>query len=135
MYYIKRYNDGILVKGEFHELLIKTGIKSYLNNLCMDGLSTFDGRRKAITKLIMQKNNVPIYVSNKIFVYPTKSLREYDMLFINYHEVLSYKKIAKNKTLFVFNNLEELVVEVSINKIIKQHQRIELVYQYLDNII
>lgn len=135
MYYIKRYNEGILVKGEFHELLIKTGIKSYLNNLCMESLSTFDGRRKAITKLIMHKNNVPIYVNNRIFVYPTKSLREYDMFFINYHEVLSYKEIERNKTLFVFSNLEELVVEVSINKIIKQHKRIELVYQYLDIII
>lgn len=135
MYYIKRSNDGIIVKGEFHELLIKSGIKSYLNNLCMDNLSTFDGRRKAISKLIKHKNNVPIYVNKDIFVYPTKSLREYDMLFINYHAVLSYKKIERNKTLFVFNNLEELVVEVSINKIMKQHQRIELVYQYFDNII
>jgi len=135
MYYIKRYNEGILVKCEFSELLIKTGIKSYLNNLCMDSLSTFEGRKKAITKLISHRNNVPIYINKNTFVYPTKSLREYDMLFINYHEVLSYKKLDKYNTLFVFKNLEELVVEVSVKKIVKLHERIELVYQHIDNII
>ena len=123
------------MKDEIKEYILNTGIKSYINNLCMDNLSTFDGRRKAVVKLLNQRNNIPIYVDSKRFLYPTKSLREYDMFYINYFAVLSFKKIDSMNTLFVFNNLDELVINVSINKVVKQHKRIELIIQYFRNII
>ena len=123
------------MKDEIKEYILNTGIKSYINNLCMDNLSTFDGRRKAVIKLLNQRNNIPIYIDSERFLYPTKSLREYDMFYINYFAVLSFKKIDSMNTLFVFNNLDELVVNVSINKVVKQHKRIELIIQYFRNII
>ncbi len=134
MYYIKRHNKGILLKDSYKEEIISIGIKSYLNRLCMQNLSTFDGRRKATVKLLHQSNNTPIFINNDIFVYPTKSLREFDMLYINYHEVLSFKSIDSDNTLLIFNNLEQLVVNVSIKKVIKQHRRVETIIQYIDNI-
>lgn len=134
MYYIKRNNVGIIVKDENQEYCINIGIKNHINNLCMENLSTFDGRRKAVIKLLNQRNNIPIYIDSKRFLYPTKSLREYDMLYINYYSVLSFKMIDAMNTLFIFNNLDELVVNVSVNKIVKQHKRIEMIIQNFRNI-
>ena len=134
MYYVKRQNTGILVKDEYKEKILNIGVKGYLNSLCMENLSTFDGRKKAIGKLLGQKSNIPIYINNNIFVYPTKSLREYDMYYINYYEVLSVKKIDDSNTLFVFKNLEEVSINVNIRKTLKQHTRIKKIIEYFDNI-
>ena len=131
MYYVKRHHNGIVVKNEINEYSLNSGIKKYLNKLCMNNLSTFDGRRKAIMSLLKQKDNVPIYIDNDIFVYPTKALREFDMVYINYCEVLSYKEIGYKSTLVIFKNLEHLVINVSAKKIEKQHKRIKKITDYL----
>ena len=133
MYYVKRHNNGIKVLDESKEHILNIGVKSYLNSLCMKNLSTFDGRKKALAKLLGQKSNIPIYINDEIIVYPTKSLREYDMYFINYHGVLSLRKLDNDNTLFVFKNLEELTINISFKRIIKQHKRVEFIIQYLNN--
>ncbi len=134
MYYIRRDDYGVFIKDEEKEYLVNTGIKQYINNLCMNNLSTFEGRKKAVSNLLKQKNNIPIYIDNEIFLYPTKSLREYDMLFINYYAILSTKRIDSKNTLIIFKNLEELIVNISIRKVMKQHKRIELIIHYFKNI-
>ena len=133
MYYIKRNDKGIFIKDEFQEYSLNIGIKSYINNLCIENLSTFDGRKRALIKHLNQKNNIPIYVDDKVFLYPTKSLREYDMLFINYFSVLSLRRIDLYTTLLTFNNLDELIVNVSYKRVKKQHQRIEVIIDKFGN--
>ena len=133
MYYLKRNDTGILIKDGSKEYQINTGLKKYINDLCMENLSTYDGRRLAIASLLKQIDNIPIYINKHIFIFPTKSLREYDMLFINYFSILSVKKYDENHTLIIFENLEELVVEASIKKIIKQQKRIEKITDYSVN--
>jgi len=131
MYYLKRHNNGIMIKDETSEYLVSSGIKKYLNNLCMNNLSTFDGRRKAIVKLLKQKDNIPIYIDSENFVYPTKSIRDFDMVYINYFEVLSYKTVGFKKTLIVFNNLEYLIIDIDIKRVDRQHKRIKKITEYL----
>ncbi len=134
MDYIKRHWDGVLVCSEGKDVILKMGIKKYLNDLCLANLATFDGRKKAISRLLKQKNNLPIYINDELFVYPTTSLRDYNTVFINYHQVLSYKQLTNKKTKFIFNNLNELVVDVDVNRVNKQHQRIASIIQYLEDI-
>ena len=133
MYYLKRHINGVMLKSEEKEEILQIGMKQYINNLCLDYLATFDGRRKAISRLLRQNNNIPIYINDEVFVYPTKSLREYDMVFINYHSVLSYKRIASKKTKIIFENFDELIINISIKKVIKQHERIKYIIQYIEN--
>ena len=135
MYYIRRNDNGVFIKDESREYSLRIGLKNYINNLCMENLSTFEGRKNATIKHLNQKNIIPIYVDDKVFLYPTKSLREYDMLYINYYSVLSFRKVDSVNTLFIFNNLDELIVNVGIKKIIKQHQRIETIIQKFGNIV
>lgn len=134
MYYIRRNNKGILIKDENKEYVVETSIKKYINMLCMKNLSTYDGRKIAVKNLFEQKNNIPIFVNRNIFLYPTKSLRDYDTVFINYFSILSFNESGLNKTLFIFNNLDEIIFDISIKKVIKQHKIIEKIYQYLENV-
>ena len=135
MHYLKRTNFGIHVSFSDEDVFIKNSLKNYINDLCLKNLSTYDGRRESVVSLLKEKCNIPIYINNSTFLYPTKSLREYDMLFLNYYEILSFRKVDSRKTLFIFNNLSEMIVNISINKVIKQHKRIEFITDYLDNLI
>jgi len=134
MYYLKRTDYGIRVTKEHEDVYVKNGLKGYINDLCLNNFSTYDGRKKAASRLLNEKSNIPIYIDNSTFLYPTKALREYDMLFLNYYAILSFRKIDSANTLFIFKNLEELVVQISINKVIRQHKRIEIINDYIDNL-
>ena len=131
MYYLTRNGNGILIKDSSKEYLINAGIKKYINKLCMDNLSTYDGRRLSIAKLLNQKDNIPIYIDKSTFLFPTKALREYDTVFINYFSIPSIKKIDHKNTLIVFDNLEEININISIKKVFKQYKRIEKINDYL----
>lgn len=131
--YIRRNKDGIEINNESGSKYINSSLKKYINHLCMKNLSTYDGRRLSISKILMENNNIPIYVNRDIFLYPIKSIRRYDTVFVNFNEVLSLKKLDNGYTSFIFTNLFEIKFKVSINKILKQHLRIEKINDYLNN--
>jgi competence protein ComK len=99
----------------------------------MRNLSTYDGRREALSILLGENNNIPIYVDKELFLYPVKSIRVYDTVFVNFNEVLSVKMVGIGYTKFIFTNLSEIKLEVSIHKVRKQHARIEKVLEYLSD--
>jgi len=134
MYYLKRTDYGIQVTKEDEKVYVRNGLKGFINDLCLDNFSTYEGRKKAASRLLNEKSNIPIYIDNSTFLYPTKALREYDMLFLNYFAILSFRKIDSANTLFIFKNLEELVVQISINKVMRQHRRIALITDYINNL-
>ena len=130
--YIRRNEDGIEVNGELGSISINSSLKKYINKLCMKNLSTYDGRRDSISKFLEKNNNIPIYIDEEIILYPTKSIRCYDTVFVNFKEVLSVKKVDNRHTNFTFTNLSEIKLEVSIKKIKKQHNRIRKIIDYLN---
>lgn len=131
MNYIKRNVEGIEINSVNGSIMFATSLKKYINNLCMKNLSTYNGRREAISVLLGEKNNVPIYVDKETFLYPIKSIRLFDTVFVNFNEVLSIKMVGIGYTKFIFTNLFEITLEVSIHKVKKQHLRIGKVMEYL----
>lgn len=133
MNYITRDIKGILINDELGDNIIETTLIKYINNLCIYNLSTYDGRKDSIGMFLGVKTNIPIYVDKDIFLYPTKSVRCYDTVFVNFNEVLSIKKVEKGYTKFIFTNLHEIILEVSFNIITKQHNRINKILEYFEN--
>ncbi len=133
MYYIKRHEEGIIINDKKGSKIMNTSIKKYINSLCMKNLSTYDGRREAISVLLGEKNNIPIYINKEIFLYPIKSIRVYDTVFVNFNEILSVKMVGIGYTKFIFTNLSEITLEVSIHKVRKQHTRIKKLLEYVSD--
>ena len=131
--YIKRHQEGIEVNTENGSKILNTSLKKYINKLCMKNLSTYDGRREALSMLLGENNNIPIYVDKEIILYPVKSIRVYNTVFVNFNEVLSVKMMGIGYTKFIFTNLSEIKLEVSIHKVRKQHARIQKILEYLND--
>jgi|LGOV01.1.fsa_nt_gb competence protein ComK len=124
MKYLKRESQGILIMEE-KEVYLKQGLKQYINKMCINNLSTYEGRREASKAILQRKSILPIYVNPQIFLYPTISVRNYQCTFINYYEVLSIIRMTEKRTKIVFNDLSDLNLDISHEKINNQHQRIE----------
>lgn len=87
--YIKRIYEGISVKYETYKEIYDTSIKKFLNELCIENLSTFDGRINAVRIKHNIKSLVPLYVSNECLLIPTSSIRNYECVWINYYMIQS----------------------------------------------
>ena len=133
MNYIRRDIKGILINDDLGNTIIESTLIKHINGLCIANLSTYLGRRDSISKFLGGKTNIPIYVDRNICLYPTKSVRCYDTVFVNFNEVLSVKKVEKGYTKFIFTNLDEIIIEVSFNVIMKQHKRISKILEYIEN--
>lgn len=133
MLYMKRHKDGIIIRNKNQDKIMRTTLLKHINNLCIENMATYEGRITAAKKLLNIKSNIPIYISKKLILYPIISIREYDTVLVNYSEVLSIKKVDMIHTKFIFTNLDEKILKVSYQKIMKQHSRIEKIINYLDN--
>ncbi|MBN2604577.1 MAG: hypothetical protein JXR62_01980, partial [Bacilli bacterium] len=80
-----------------------------------------------------KKRNIPIYINQSLILYSTKSIRESNTVLVNYFAVISVKKVSKTHTRFIFTNLEEEIMDVSYEKIMKQHSKIKIIIEYLNN--
>ena len=119
MKYIRRTSQGILVLDKKEKYLTK-GLKQFINEECIRNLSTFEGREQAAKVILKHQSNLPIYVNEDTIVFPTKSIRNYDCIYVNYHEVLSLTETIRGNTKIIFNDLTEIKVDSSLQKIKKQ---------------
>jgi len=129
MNYIKRSTHGVAVYGKENKVYNK-GLIDYVNTLCIRNMSTFQGRKEAVSKLLLSKTNLPIYVNEDVILYPTKSLREYDSILINYHNVLSFRS-ENEGTKIIFKDLSMLDLTENSQKIEKQHKKVKNILNHL----
>ncbi|MFW5842011.1 MAG: competence protein ComK [Bacillota bacterium] len=123
MYYIKKSDCGLLIKTSYETQTINKGLKQFLNELLIEELTTFEGRRTALKKKYNLKYNIPIYVHDTCCFYTTKTLRDIDNVCINFHDVLTIKEAPNNKTEIVFKDLHILRVNAPYNTILRKHKR------------
>ena len=126
MKYIKRSSQGTMFSRK-NKVYIPKGLKQYINELCISNLSTFQGREKAAGILLSRKSILPIYVNKDICLFPTESIRNYDCIYINYNELLSFKGLSSNETKIIFYDLSEISVNISYEKIKKQVVRVQTI--------
>jgi competence protein ComK len=133
MYYIKRHEYGITLKSEDSTQIIHTSLIKYLNQLCLKNMTTYEGRIEAAKRIFPKQRNNPIYINENCILYQTKSIRESNTVLVNYFTVIAFKKVSNALTRFIFTNLDEEIMEVSYEKIMKQHSKIKIILEYLNN--
>ena len=119
---------------EEKETYLKQGLKQHINKMCINNLSTYEGRREASRAILQRKSILPIYVNPHIFLYPTISVRNFYCTFINYFEVLSIIRMGEKRTKIVFHDLSDINLDINYKKINNQHLRIENILKLKSNL-
>ncbi|RBW68855.1 competence protein ComK [Bacillus taeanensis] len=91
---------------------------------CLDGGSTYEGRKKAVIyhTNICEKIPIPISLLENIYAFPTHAPIQFENVWIFYHHVKEIRPF-KNKSIVVFKNNQTLELGVSFYVLKKQIER------------
>lgn len=126
MNYIRRNNKGIEVSINGKLMYINKGIRWYLNDLCIKNLSTLDGRIDAVKKKYNIKHKVPIFVDSKCILFSTGSMRDFEVVYINYFEMIEYSS-KDEKTIIYFKDGTNIDIKLSLKIVRKQVSKIQYI--------
>ncbi len=100
-----------------------------IKHACLEGGSSYEGRREAVAYLIGAKNKVPIPINplEQIYAFPTHSPKQFECSWIFQHHIRSLKPHSfPNQTkgsIITFKNNFQLTLPISYYTIEKQMQR------------
>jgi competence protein ComK len=126
-----------IVKEEHQIIYVRQTPLQIIKSACLEGGSTYDGRRKAVTHLTgaIQKVPIPINPRRNIFAFPTHSPTAFECNWIFYHHIKSIlpslQTSNKTQSIIQFKNQQELPMNESHYLLEKQYTRTAMcVLQY-----
>ncbi len=132
MKYVRRNSEGVLIDNGNKTSYLK-GLRQFINELCLRNLSTFKGRENASQFILKKRSVLPVYIDKETFLFPSESIRNFNCVYLNYHEVLNIESYQENYTKITFYDLSELVINISYPKIARQIVRVELILNCKNN--
>ncbi|MBU8906535.1 competence protein ComK [Desertibacillus haloalkaliphilus] len=123
-----KHTDYDTIALEFdRELYIKQPPLSLIKTACLEGGSTYDGRRDAVTHLTGAQNKVPIPIDpiEQIYAFPTNSPSQFDCIWIFYPHVKSIQPDHTNinNSSITLKNNRTLALNASYASLEKQVHR------------
>lgn len=78
----------------------------YLNDLCIKHGSSLEGRKESFRILTNTKQKPAILISEKseLLYFPLKADSNFNNIYVNYSELMDFKRINKNETNLYFRN-------------------------------
>jgi len=125
-----------IVKEEHQIIYVRQTPLQIIKAACLEGGSTYEGRRKAVTHLTgaIQKVPIPINPRRNIFAFPTHSPTAFECNWIFYHHIKSILPSQQGNTIqsiIQFKNQQELPMNESHYLLEKQYTRTTMcVLQY-----
>jgi competence protein ComK len=95
-----------------------------IRTACLDGGSTYEGRKKAVVYHtgIGQKIPIPISIVLNLYAFPTHSPSQLENVWIFYHHVKDIVKV-QDRSMVVFKNNTKLELDISFFVLKKQMER------------
>ena len=133
----KEIEYSAIIKEEHQILYVRQTPLQIIKAACLDGGSTYEGRRKAVTHLTgaVQKVPIPINPRRNIFAFPTHSPNAFECNWIFYHHIKSIVPSLQTsnttQSIIQFKNQLELLMNESHYLLEKQYTRTAMcVLQY-----
>ena len=104
--YIKRNAFGSEVKYIDDSVVLSKVPLSVINMLCVQFGSTYQGRIESVRASYGINKMIPVYVNEDILLFPNGPVRDYETIWINYHQISAVndgKIMLKNGELLLSN--------------------------------
>ncbi|MCE7792372.1 competence protein ComK [Salipaludibacillus sp. CUR1] len=125
--------DSIVLEAD-REIPVKRTAIQIIDDTCIDGLSTYQGRRRAVAKILKAFQKLPIILNEKerIITFPTVSPENMECVWICFNNVSSYTPSPSDDdtTSITFYNGKLLNVPVKYHVIHRQMGRGAKLYYY-----
>ena len=105
---------------------------SWLNQKCVEHLSTLAGRISAVRTRFRHTRLTPIPISGELLFIPLKGLRSADCLLVNHKALTGWKRTEDNHLIISFSS--SLTLEVQSKRILlKQCEKAKAITDYLND--
>lgn len=130
MKYIYHKNNNSVIVSKNSKVVINKSCLSVIKLLCKKALFDYDSRVKLTKRYCSINVKTPVYIDKYTLLIPTKSPKLYETIWINYYKVFNVMKEG-TKTVIIFDDLEELNLEVPLHLIKKRLEHAKLVHDYI----
>lgn len=129
--YIQNNSTGssICIKNE--NINFKERSLYITNYICSLKLTSIESYNSGIKNIFNFKYNIPIYLNKSLILIPSRSIKHYDNVWINYSEVLKVKLSKENFIIITFKDGTILETTMNLNYYNKQLNQIILIEDYL----
>lgn len=125
--YIVDLLKKVKVVYDFKNEVYEKSCQTFLNELCLEELSTFRGRVDAVKKVFLYKYNAPLFVNEKnIFLKVMASFN----VWINIVEIDKIYK-ENEKVIITFLSGKVLKINTSYRTFMKNYKKIDELYKYV----
>lgn len=115
--YLKRDNRATVIAYDTHKELIDKTIFTVLDELCLEYLSTLQGRVDAVKIRFNYKKYIPIYVSSSLILQPLQELKAWDLVYVNANNIREIIRHDEDTTI-EFLSGEQLTVNTDYEKVV-----------------
>ena len=127
--YIENTPEGCIIYQERESTRLTVSNLSYIKKKCMESLFTYEGYLKAIHKELSIHYKVPVYFDEFMMMIPSKRVRDYDNIWINYASIQEIIELVDGVKIYFFGNrqIDSKNSSKSIKKQIKDLERIRFI--------
>ncbi len=134
MLYIHHKKGYTEIVFKTYELIIDKSNISVIKKICRDNLFNYDYKIKYTKEILNIKTRPPLYINKNILLIPTKALRSYDNVWINYFNISNITKKG-SKTKIIFDNLKELILNINYHSFLKSINEAKRIINYINEVI
>lgn len=129
------YNYETRIYDRSGSYLSKKPQLELVREACLEGGSTYEGRRKAMVYHLRYEQQTPIVIStsNGIYAFPTKSPDHLDCFWLFYQHIRSMTAVSRNVSNVHFHSGLRLEVAVSSARLQKQMERMSRCISHYSN--
>ena len=126
MNYIANTAYGCKIYQQDKNIEVNMNAFTYIKKLCMKHLFSYKGYILACQKTLNLKYKVPLYITDHLQFIPSKNVRDFDCIWINYAYVYAYEAI-KDGIRITFYDRTKIIIKVSIKSFKTQINRLNLI--------
>lgn len=107
--FIRQNSEGsVLFIDNYIQKASKPSI-SIIKLLCEKALCSYESRVTSTKSMFKLYARVPIHIHQELLLFPTKSPRTYENIWVNYCSIFTYEKRGNQVLVFFKNNVSELI--------------------------
>lgn len=98
---------------------------------CTSSGASLEGRSATVRRILNSNTNlpIPVHVHEGVYLFPTISTSNDNCIWISYFHIFSHEPLG-NKSLITFQNGQQIIVDLSYNRLDKQKKRTSEVIAY-----
>ncbi len=122
--YIEDMQELSMIKYVDKIEIVNKKVNKCIDELCINFLSTMQGRIKSLQKKFGLKYNVPIYINENNILF--KIMDNHKIYWINY--LLVDKIYKSDKIMIIFKNSDKIVIDGNYRTIINNYRKVHNIY-------